>query len=132
MLHFRILHKNTTRSTWLSHFLWSFTLLYINFFLSFEKKGSNQAFCTLHSNQKVRFSSYKHTIWMVGSCNNISIHSYFNSQMVIYVFLFLDRMSPHKPKDEDEEDTSNVNEFHGHPLLVKTDMTEEMAYDVSI
>ena len=66
---------------------------------------------------------------MVG---NISIHSYFNSQMVIYVFLFLDRMSPHKPKDEDEEDTSNVNEFHGHPLLVKTDMTEEMAYDVSI
>ena len=47
-------------------------------------------------------------------------------------FLFLDRMSPHKPKDEDEEDTSNVNEFHGHPLLVKTDMTEEMAYDVSI
>ena len=41
-------------------------------------------------------------------------------------------MSPHKPKDEDEEDTSNVNEFHGHPLLVKTDMTEEMAYDVSI
>ena len=51
------------------------------------------------------------------------------------VFLILnysDRMSPHKPKDEDEEDTSNVNEFHGHPLLVKTDMTEEMAYDVSI
>ena len=41
-------------------------------------------------------------------------------------------MSPHKAKDEDEEDTSNVNEFHGHPLLVKTDMTEEMAYDVSI
>ena len=41
-------------------------------------------------------------------------------------------MSPHKPKDEDEEDTSNVNEFHGHPLLVKTDMNEEMAYDVSI
>ena len=47
-------------------------------------------------------------------------------------FYFWDRMSPHKPKDEDEEDTSNVNEFHGHPLLVKTDMTEEMAYDVSI
>ena len=47
-------------------------------------------------------------------------------------FYHSDRMSPHKPKDEDEEDTSNVNEFHGHPLLVKTDMTEEMAYDVSI
>jgi len=40
-------------------------------------------------------------------------------------------MSPHKAKDEDEEDTSNVNEFHGHPLLWKTDMTEEMAYDVN-
>ena len=52
--------------------------------------------------------------------------------MNFYFFNFWDRMSPHKPKDEDEEDTSNVNEFHGHPLLVKTDMTEEMAYDVSI
>ena len=58
--------------------------------------------------------------------------AWFCQALTLSCFLFLDRMSPHKPKDEDEEDTSNVNEFHGHPLLVKTDMTEEMAYDVSI
>ena len=40
------------------------------------KKGFNQAFSTRHSNKKVIFTLYNH---MVCGCNNISIHSYFNS-----------------------------------------------------
>ena len=62
----------------------------------------------------------------------VKVFIYISIRRSMFIFYFWDRMSPHKPKDEDEEDTSNVNEFHGHPLLVKTDMTEEMAYDVSI
>ena len=49
-----------------------------------KKKGFNQPFRTRHSNQKVRFTSYKQTIYNSMKYRNKSIHSHFNSQMIIY------------------------------------------------
>ena len=40
------------------------------------------------------------------------------------------KMSAKKTTTEEEEDTATSG-HHGHPLLIKTDMSEEMAFDVS-
>lgn len=40
-------------------------------------------------------------------------------------------MSNDKTKVEEEEDAATVGGYHGYPVLMRTDMSEEMASDVS-
>ena len=40
-------------------------------------------------------------------------------------------MSSDKTKVEEEEDAATVGGYHGYPVLMRTDMSEEMASDVS-
>ena len=40
-------------------------------------------------------------------------------------------MNTTKGTVDEDEDTGNAGGWHGYPVLIKTDMSQDMAYDVS-